>query len=458
MPANTISPLDDRYATRLKDLPDYFSERALMKMRCDVELAYLEALNGVGRLESFTEQELQSIRNARTSFSEQDYDRIKTIEESIRHDVKACELYLREKLTLRNPGLIHFGLTSEDVNNLAYSRLLHEFRSARQLPLIREFLLDLCDMAERWKSIPFPARTHGQMASPTTAGKEISVFITRIHRQYLRLRDLTFRGKLNGATGTYAALHTAIPEVDWFEFSKRFVESLGFRHNPVTTQIEDHDTWAEYLLITRQLNSIVMDMDTDCWLYLTLGYLRNDPIGSEVGSSTMPHKINPIRFENSEGNMRIANTLIMGIVDGITQSRMQRDLSDSTVTRNLGVALGHGILGIQEARGGLQALTINETVCRSRLQEHPELLTEPIQTILRREGIHDPYEQLKRMSRGKHVTYRMLQKLIDGLDISDTVRTELHALRTESYTGYADRMCELAVDEVRQSLERGEES
>ena len=458
MPPEAISPLDDRYADRLKDLPDYFSEFALMRMRCDVELAYLEALNGVGRLESFTEQELQSIRTARLSFTKEDYHRIKEIEESIRHDVKACELFLKEKLTLRNPGLIHFGLTSEDVNNLAYSRLLDEFRSTRQLTLIREFLLDLCDMAERWKSIPFPARTHGQMASPSTAGKEISVFITRIHRQYLRLQKLTFRGKLNGATGTYAALHTALPEVDWYEFSKRFVESLGFRHNPVTTQIEDHDTWAEYLLITRQLNTIIMDMDTDCWLYLTMGYLRNEPIGSEVGSSTMPHKINPIRFENSEGNMKIANALIMGIVDGITQSRMQRDLSDSTVTRNLGVALGHGILGVQEARRGMHALVINEAFCRSALQEHPELLAEPIQTILRREGVQDPYEQLRCLSRGRHVTNNTLQEFIDGLEINDTVRAELHALHTVSYTGYADRMCELVVHETRHSLERGEES
>ena len=450
--ALAISPLDGRYGKRLEHLSAYFSEFALMRSRVFVELVFLEALDATGLFPSLDQSERERIAHYKKDFGLSDYRRIKEIEQTINHDVKACEMFLRENLGLRHPNMIHFGLTSEDVNNLAYTFLFRDYVHEVQLPRIKEMLLILLDMVRRWRAVPFPARTHGQMASPTTAGKEFAVYLTRLLRLYRALREFRFAGKLNGATGNFSALKAAFPEYDWLAFSRNFLQKHGLEPNLVTTQIEDHDTWAAYLNLTRQLNNIVLDLDRDVWLYLTLGYLLLSADKKAVGSSTMPHKVNPINFENSEGNMQVSIALINGLVDKLGNSRLQRDLSDSTVTRNIGVALAHSELAMQETQRGLRKLTVNEGYCLRELEEHPELLAEPIQTILRREGAEDPYSLLKEVTRGQRVTLQDLHGLIDRLDIRPEVKAELKALRVTDYTGDAVRICDAVITRAEQEL------
>ncbi|HHJ53259.1 MAG TPA: adenylosuccinate lyase, partial [Caldithrix abyssi] len=334
---HAISPLDGRYRQKLAHLSDYFSEFALMRSRVQVELRYLLVLDAAGLFAPLNHAEKQAIERQLDQFTDEDYRQIKEIESRINHDVKACEMFLRETLGLRQPNMIHFGLTSEDVNNLAYTLLLKEYLEREQLPQLRSLLEQLATLAESWCAVPFPARTHGQMASPTTGGKEMAVYINRLLRVYRFLRAFRFRGKLNGATGNFSALVAAFPQYDWIEFSRQFLQSLDLEYNPATTQIEDHDTWGAYFAIVRQLNNILLDFDRDMWLYLTLGYLVMEADAGAVGSSTMPHKVNPINFENSEGNLQISVALLNGITDKLGNSRLQRDLSDSTVERNKGV-------------------------------------------------------------------------------------------------------------------------
>ncbi len=449
---NEISPLDGRYHGKLVFLSEYFSEFALMRTRCRIELLYLEVLAETGLWEGLSGAETKRLHAMKGSFTEEDFHRIKAIEGKIHHDVKACELFLRETLDLCGGNMIHFGLTSEDVNNLAYSSLFKEFREREQIPLLKEVIGKLCALAVQWKSVPFPARTHGQMASPTTAGKELAVYISRLLRQLRRLKELRFRGKLNGATGNFSAFTAAFPDFDWLEFSANFVRSLDLEPNIATTQIEDHDTWAEYFLIVKQIHNILIDFDRDMWLYLTLGYMSVVAHQQEVGSSTMPHKVNPINFENSEGNLEVANHLLGGLADRLTRSRLQRDLSDSTVTRNVGVALAHGILAQKEILKGLTRLRLNEEQCRQELEGSPELLTEPIQTILRREGVVAPYEKLKQLSRGRKPTLRDIHDFITELDVGEPVKEELRSLQVPEYTGYAARICQLVLDEANREL------
>ena len=437
-----ISPLDGRYAQRLSHLSAYFSEFALMRSRCRVELLYVLALDHTRLFAPLSSGEKERIAAALDLFSEQDYKRIKAIEAVTRHDVKACEMFLRDKVKLADNNLIHFGLTSEDVNNLAYNLLLKEYLEQKHLPQLRKLLNLLCDLAERWKSIPFPARTHGQKASPTTAGKEIAVFLHRLHRQYLKLKAFRFSGKLNGAVGNFSAMLAAFPEYDWRQFSADFVQSLGLLVNIATTQIEDHDTWAEYFNITRQINNIVIDLDQDFWQYIAHELFYERTTAEEVGSSTMPHKVNPINFENSEGNLLLSNSLLAMLADKLCRSRMQRDLSDSTVTRNIGVALSHAFLAVEETLRGLQKVEINAEKCRADLNDSPELLAEPIQTILKTAGIEDPYTLLKEHTRGRKITREALTALIDNLDIDDALKQRMHALEVADYIGDAVRICD----------------
>jgi adenylosuccinate lyase len=348
--------------------------------------------------------------------------------------------------------MIHFGLTSEDVNNLAYTFLFKDYLEKEQLPQIETVLKFLIDHAANWKDVPFPARTHGQMASPSTGGKEIAVFLNRLIRQYEKLKSFTFLGKLNGATGNYSALKAAFPTYDWITFSEKFMRKYGLETNPVTTQIEDHDTWLEYFSITKQINNIILDIDRDIWLYLTLGYLAISADTGAVGSSTMPHKVNPINFENSEGNMQMSSALLNGLIDKLGNSRLQRDLSDSTVARNIGVALAHSYLAIQETTKGLKKLSINGARCEHELKTHPELLAEPIQTILRREGIENPYNLLKDLTRGHDISESDLSKFIDQLDIEERVKKELKALNVLDYLGEAKKITERAIKEAKGKL------
>ena len=452
-----ISPLDGRYGQKLQSLSEYFSEYALMRMRCMVELQYLEALDDADSLfPKLSETDVKKIHLAKHKFTEDDYVRIKEIEGKIHHDVKACEVFLREKLGLSNNNMIHFGLTSEDVNNIAYTLLIKEYVEKQQIPMLERLLRQLSTMAERWIAVPFPSRTHGQKASPSTAGKEIAVFMARIIRQFKRLRRLRFVGKLNGATGNFSAMYAAFPDFDWIYFSCNFLERLGLLYNISTTQIEGHDTWAEYFSIVNLLNNIILDLDKDIWLYLTLGYMKESGEEGAVGSSTMPHKVNPIRFENSEGNLEISNSLLSMLFNKLTHSRMQRDLSNSTVMRNIGVALSHSHLALSETVKGLSKIEINEPYCLSELDNSPELLAEPIQTILRVENIDDPYSLLKEFTRGKRISDKDISAFIDQLEVSPEVKDRLRSLKTRNYTGQAAEICKLVLEDAKSELRKGD--
>ena len=449
MDAFAISPLDGRYGKRLQHLGLYFSEYALMRMRVIVELRYLKALDKTGLFEKLSDEELTAIDKIIDSFSEEDYDKIKEIEGKLNHDVKSCEVFLRENLPLKNKNMIHFALTSEDVNNLSYSLMFLDYWRKEQLPQLENLLNRLREMTESWKSIPFPARTHGQMASPTTAGKEFAVYLSRLYEQFNRLKTFHFKGKLNGATGTFSAMLSAFPDYDWIAFSREFIYDLGLQPNLVTTQIESHDSWLEYFSIVRHINTILLDLNRDIWLYLTLGYLTLEADKGAVGSSTMPHKVNPINFENSEGNLQTANALLSAFEEKLGQSRLQRDLSDSTVTRNIGAALAHSYLAVQETLKGMKRLVVNEGYCRKELENYPELLAEPIQTILRREGFDDPYNLMKELTRGKKIGRGELEAFIDGLEVSDGVKKELKSLTVSGYIGKAPQICEMVLKEVK---------
>ena len=449
-----ISPLDGRYYRQIGHLSDYFSEYALARERCFVEVGYIEALDGTGLFTSLTKKEKQRLERARETFTEDDFARIKAIEERVNQDVKSCELFLRESLQLENPNLIHFGLTSEDINNLAYNRLFNAFRTEQQLPLLKQLLERLTEMVDKWRAVPFPARTHGQAASPTTAGKELAVFLARLLRQYQGLKQFRFRGKLNGATGNYSALMAAFPEHDWIRFSRQFVEGLGFDANLCTTQIEDHDTWSEYFSLTKRVNCTVLDMDRDLWAYISRGWFRLKPQEGEVSSSTMPHKVSPLNFETSEGNLLLSNALLSTLADNLTQSRMQRDLSDSTITRNIGVALAHSHLAIMETLKGLGKLVLDEEASRRDLQDTPEVLAEAYQTILRAAEVEDPYTLLKELTRGQKVSLEDLHRFVDGLEVADSVKAKLKAMRVQDYVGDAARICELVAEEARTELDR----
>ena len=441
-----ISPLDGRYAATLEPLGDVFSEYALVRERCVVECLYLKALDATRVFPSLTADETNRINEAAASFNEDDFARVKEIESETKHDVKACELFLRERLQLANPEMIHFGLTSADINNLATARILTFYRDRHQLPQLREVIAVLADLAEAWKSMPFPARTHGQPASPTTAGKEVAVFISRLLRQARRLEVHRLRAKLNGATGTYAAFAVAAPEIDWPAFSKRFVENMNLEWNACTTQVESGDSLAQYLDITARINSIVLDLDLDLWQYISRGEIIQKPVTGEVGSSTMPHKVNPIRFENSEGNIVIANALLPALASKLTQSRMQRDLSGSTVQRNVGVALAHSYLALQQTMQGLGRIGIDREVALQHVESHPEVLAEAIQTILRAEGVDDPYALLKTLTRGQTLSIKDLHTWIDGQDLHEAVKVRLRTLKPKTYIGSAEAIC---VDVVR---------
>lgn len=450
--AGELSPLDGRYRGPMKHLEELFSEQALMRARCRVELSWVEALTEAGLFDGLDPEEQQRVTDLHASFGRSDYERIKAIEAKIKHDVKACERFLVERLELRQPHVIHFGLTSEDVNNLAYSLMLEEYRVEAQLPLLRELMGVLAALARAWKAVPFPARTHGQLASPTTAGKEIAVFLNRLLRQYKKLKELRFTGKLNGATGNYSALVAAFPDVDWPDLSERFVAALGLQVNPVTTQIEDHDTWAEYFALVARINNIVLDLNRDCWAYISRGYFMQRTTHGEVGSSTMPHKVNPINFENSEGNLVLSTSLLHTLSDKLCCSRMQRDLSDSTVERNIGVALGHGHLAVTETLKGLRKVGLDETACGWELENSPELLSEPYQTILKTAGVEDPYELLRQASRGTRMTMEDLKRTISGLELEPEVESRLAALRVTEYVGLAEKICEKVLEDVGREL------
>lgn len=452
MITDAISPLDGRYANKLIPHRAYFSEKGLMYYRCKVELLYVLALDKAQLFEPLTAQEKANIQDCLNNFKEEDYQRIKEIEQVTNHDVKACEIFLRERTQLRDVNLLHFALTSEDANNLAYTFMLKEYLEQEHLPQLEQLLHKLMDLAEQWKTIPFPCRTHGQKASPSTAGKEIAVFVNRLTRIYKQLKNFTFLGKINGAVGNYSAMLAAFPDFDWLTFAHNFLQEHGLEPNIATTQIEDHDTFATYFNWTRQINNILIDLDVDCWLYISKDLFSEKVKEGEVGSSTMPHKVNPINFENSEGNLMLSNSMLTFLSDKLCRSRMQRDLSDSTVQRNMGSALAYASLGVTETMRGLNKLKINEHNCRAELEDSPELLAEPIQTILKIVGVEDPYTLLKKVSRGQKPTRAMLMDLVKGLDIDQATKERIYQLQTVDYIGDAVRICELTLKTAQEAL------
>jgi adenylosuccinate lyase len=441
-----LSPLDGRYEKKIAPLRVLFSEFGLIRFRVLVEIRWLLALadwtelKEVPPLSSATRAELEAIAD---SFSETDARRVKEIEATTNHDVKAVEYFLKEK-TRANPEIsgvsefFHFACTSEDINNLSHGLMLRNGRDSVLLPMADRLIAAIEDLAVRHANAPMLARTHGQPASPTTLGKEMANFAYRLRRQRQQIAAVEILGKMNGAVGNYNAHLCAYPELDWQEMARRFVTSLGLAWNPYTTQIEPHDYMAEMFHAVMRFNTILVDFDRDVWGYISLGYFRQKVKAGEVGSSTMPHKVNPIDFENSEGNLGLANALFEHLAGKLPISRFQRDLTDSTVLRNLGVALGYSLLAYDSCLRGIGKLEVNGARLAEDLDDNWEVLAEPIQTVMRRYGIENPYEQLKALTRGKEgITRESLRGFIEALKMPNPAKTALLALTPASYTGNA---------------------
>lgn len=439
------SPLDGRYRKKVEALSEYFSEWALMRYRVRVEALYLIALAEVEVVRRINSREKKLLINLFDQFDKKDAQRIKSIEKKINHDVKAVEYFVKTKLTGTSlediKEFVHFALTSEDVNNLAYSLMIKDCLRQVYLPQLDALIKAISDLVKIYKSVAMLGRTHGQPASPTTLGKELAVFSHRLNAQVKTLPQLT--GKLNGAVGNYNAHQIAFPQVNWLKFSRRFIGSLGLEVNLVTTQIESHDTWAQTFHSLVRINNIILDFNRDLWQYISLNYLVQKTVKTEVGSSTMPHKVNPIDFENSEGNLGIANSLLNHLANKLSISRLQRDLSDSTVSRNIGVALSHSFLALGSTIKGLSKVTVNEPVISQDLSDHPEVVTEAIQVILRREGMRLPFEQLKQLTRGKKISLREIYQFVDSLKLPTKLKRELKKVRPKNYLGLASKLTEL---------------
>ena len=443
-----ISPLDGRYQANLAPFRSYFSEFGLIKYRVLVEIAWLKMLAQEVKLPEIpplSPSALGHLDTIVTDFNTADGLRVKAIEASINHDVKAVEYYVKERLNdlpelAKLTEFIHFGLTSEDVNNLAYALLFTAAKEKALLPTLSELIEQLKTFARHNANVAMLARTHGQSATPTTLGKELANVVARLERQIEQLTQGQLLGKLNGATGNYNALKVAYPDQDWPQVSKQFITGLGLQFNAYTTQIEPHDCLAEMFAIIARVNTILLDFSRDTWSYVAINYYQQVPNPNEVGSSTMPHKINPIDFENAEGNLGMANALLEHMIAKLPVSRWQRDLSDSTVLRNVGVALGHSILAYQALMKGLKKLAPNVDRISADLNNHWEVLGEAIQTVMRRYGLAEPYEQLKRFTRGKNINQASLHEFIDGLALPETVKDELRALTPSNYLGYAGQL------------------
>lgn len=446
-----LSPLDGRYRVDVAALEAYFSEAALFRYRVRVEVEYVIFLTRARSVEfvpPFTPQQQGALRALYRQFSPQDAQAIAAWDRRVNHDVKAVEYWLRERFAAMGMSAwieaIHFALTSEDVNNLAYALLVREARDLALLPVLNTLNAWLRDMALIEAETPMLSRTHGQAATPTTMGKEFAVFAARIGRAVADLSAIKLTGKLNGATGTFAAHMVALPAIDWLTFSRAFVRTLDLEPLLLTTQIEPHDSLAALCDALKRLNTVLLDLCQDFWRYISDGYLVQAPKEGEVGSSTMPHKVNPIDFENGEGNLGLANALLEFFSRKLPVSRLQRDLTDSTVLRNLGVAFGHSLLAYQRIQRGLDKLAVNRTHLLEAIQAHPEVLAEAVQTILRRVGYPQPYEVLKGLTRGRALTLEDLWTFIESLEVDAAVKAELRALTPESYVGLAARLARLS--------------
>jgi adenylosuccinate lyase len=445
-PLTALSPLDGRYQNKTAELRPLFSEYGLIRHRVLVEIRWLVALGDhkkVKEVPPFSAAAQKLLNGIVADFSEADARRVKEIEATTNHDVKAIEYFLKEK-TRGNREIagctefIHFACTSEDINNLAYALMLKQSRDGVLLPRLDKLVAAMTDLANRHADQPMLARTHGQPASPTTLGKEMANFAYRLKRTRQQVAEVPMLGKINGAVGNYNAHLAAYPEVDWPAFAKSFVEKLGLEWNPCTTQIEPHDYIAELLDAAARCNTILIDFNRDVWGYISLGYFRQKVVKGEVGSSTMPHKVNPIDFENAEGNLGLANALFRHLAEKLPVSRFQRDLTDSTVLRNLGVAFGYMLLACDSCLRGIGKLEVNAERLRQDLDQNWEVLAEAVQTVMRRHGVGQAYEKLKDLTRGKGgITRESMQAFIRTLDIPDNAKKRLLALTPDTYTGNA---------------------
>ncbi|MBR1463260.1 MAG: adenylosuccinate lyase [Prevotella sp.] len=444
-----ISPIDGRYRGKTERLADYFSEYALIRYRVRVEIEYFIALCELPlpQLESFDHALFPALRAIYADFSVQDAQRVKDIEKITNHDVKAVEYFIKEKydaiVTPANPQLsplkefIHFGLTSQDINNTSVPLSIKEALHDVFIPMVQELIEQLHEYAEQWKDVPMLAKTHGQPASPTRLGKEVQVFVYRLSRQLEELKKVEITAKFGGATGNFNAHHVAYPEYDWRDFGNRFVsDRLGLVREQFTTQISNYDQLGALFDAMRRINTIVIDLDRDFWMYISMEYFKQKIKEGEVGSSAMPHKVNPIDFENSEGNMGMADAVLQFLAQKLPVSRLQRDLTDSTVLRNVGVPMGHAMIAIQSTLKGLRKLILNEAKLAEDLDNTWAVVAEAIQTILRREAYPHPYEALKALTRtNRHMTEQTIHEFIQTLDVSDAVKAELMAITPSNYTG-----------------------
>jgi adenylosuccinate lyase len=446
----SLSPLDGRYAPQVETYANSFSEEALFRQRFAVEVEWFLALAaepGIPELPPVAPDAVPTLKRWVAEFGTADVARIKDIERQINHDVKAVEYYLKERLAGIGFGseaeFVHFGCTSEDINNLAHALMLRHGLEAAWLPDAGELIDAVWTMAASTAALPMPSHTHGQPASPTTLGKELAVFANRWDRQFKAVRGATLLGKFNGAVGTYAAHAVAFPDVDWIGLSRRFVESFGLAWNPLTTQIEPHDTLAEFFHAITRFNSILIDFCRDMWEYISRGYLQQRAVAGEVGSSTMPHKVNPIDFENAEANAGVSSALLEHLASKLAVSRMQRDLSDSSAIRNMGTAVAHSGLALRNARRGMSRVSPSPDVMAAELDEQWEVLAEPIQTVMRRYGLPEPYEQLKALTRGVRVTAEDVRAFICNLGLPPDAEKRLLELTPAGYTGLASDLVEL---------------
>ena len=440
---HAISPIDGRYHDKVKSLSQYFSEAALIKYRIRVEVEYYIALCKLplAQLNDVSEDQIKALRNIYVNFEEKDALRVKEIEKTTNHDVKAVEYFIKEKLD--NTDLkeklefIHFGLTSQDINNTAIPLSLRDAVEEVYLNELNEVISELNAFAIEWKDIPMLARTHGQPASPTRLGKEIMVYAERLKEQYNALIDTPFSAKFGGATGNFNAHHVAYPEVDWIEFANEFVnDTLGLFRSQTTTQVEHYDNLARLFDAMKRINTILTDFNRDIWSYISMDYFKQKIKEGEVGSSAMPHKVNPIDFENAEGNLGIANALFEHLAAKLPISRLQRDLTDSTVLRNIGVPIAHTLLAIKSMQKGLGKLLINEAKIKSDLEDNWAVVAEAIQTVLRRENFPKPYEALKDLTRkNEKITAESIAEFIDGLNVSEEIKKELKQITPFNYTG-----------------------
>ena len=442
-----ISPIDGRYANKVEELRPIFSEYGLIRLRVQVEVRWLQALANhplITEVRPFSDSATRLLNTIVSDFSETDAQRVKDIEKTTNHDVKAVEYLLKEKIAgcaelEQVSEFIHFACTSEDINNLSYALMLKEGREII-VAQISDCIDALKKLAVETAGQPMLSRTHGQSATPTTVGKEFANVAARMLRQKNQLQAVALLGKINGAVGNYNAHCVAYPDVDWAEFAQNFVESLGLQWNPYTIQIEPHDYIAEFFHALSRFNTILLDFDRDIWGYISLGYFKQKTIAGEIGSSTMPHKVNPIDFENSEGNLGLANALFAFLAEKLPVSRWQRDLTDSTVLRNIGVGIAHTSIAIQASLKGISKLQINPEAIEADLNTNWEVLAEPIQTVMRRYGVEQPYEKLKELTRGRRITPEQMQAFIEKLEIPADAKASLLKLTPRNYTGYAEKL------------------